>query len=189
MLRPKPQIIENLFSKEDHEKLIQLHSSIKTKEYDSWFSRYLISDSDSPEIRHCFEKSLDIAKKVFNSQTLLPTYALFAHYEGSNAKLTKHKDNNACTYTLDMCVYQKSSWDLWVEDLPYTLYPNDALAYYGEDQEHWREDFPDPKNNYVAMIFFHFAEPDHWYFTKGPGYLSVIRGEISEESWAQNNKM
>jgi len=33
------------------------------------------------------------------------------------------------------------------------------------------------------MIFFHFAEPDHWWFTKGPSYLRVIRGEMSEDEW------
>jgi hypothetical protein len=29
---------------------------------------------------------------------------------------------------------------------------------------HWREDFPNPENQKVAMIFFHFVEPDHWWF-------------------------
>jgi hypothetical protein len=70
-----------------------------------------------------------------------------------------------------MCVYQVEPWDLFVDDKPYTLYPNQALGYYGNDQLHWREKFPNPENNHVAMIFFHFAEPDHWYFTKGPEYL------------------
>jgi hypothetical protein len=37
------------------------------------------------------------------------------------------------------------------------------------------------------MIFFHFAEPDHWYFKKGPSYLKVIRKEITEEQWAIQN--
>jgi hypothetical protein len=60
--------------------------------------------------------------------------------------------------------------------------PNQALAYYGNDQLHWREKFPNPEKNHVAMIFFHFAEPDHWYFTKGPDYLRVIRGEVLEEN-------
>jgi hypothetical protein len=98
---------------------------------------------------------------------------LFAHYEGQNPSpsLYKHKDDNACTYTLDMCVYQNEPWDLWVEDKNYCLYPNQALAYYGNDQMHWREEFPNPENNHVAMVFFHFAEPDHWWFKEGPQYL------------------
>lgn len=36
---------------------------------------------------------------------------------------------------------------------------------------HWREEFPGSKDDHVAMIFFHFAEPDHWYFVEGPNYL------------------
>jgi hypothetical protein len=88
-----------------------------------------------------------------------------------------------------MCLYQKNPWDLYVEGNPYTLSPNEALAYYGNEQEHWRQDFPDPENNNVAMIFFHFAEPDHWFFTKGQSYISVIRNQISEEEWEKNNKL
>ena len=33
------------------------------------------------------------------------------------------------------------------------------------------------------MIFFHFVEPDHWWFTKGQDYVRVIRDEITEEQW------
>lgn len=43
--------------------------------------------------------------------------------------------------------------------------------------------FPNPETNHVAMIFFHFAEPDHWYFTKGSEYIQVVRGQITEEEW------
>jgi hypothetical protein len=80
-----------------------------------------------------------------------------------------------------MCVYQKEPWGLWVDGKEYILMENEALAYYGNDQEHGRKDFA--TGNHVAMIFFHFAEPDHWFFTKGPSYLEVIRGHISEEEW------
>jgi hypothetical protein len=110
----------------------------------------------------------------------LPTYSFFAHYEGELANLSKHKDNNACTYTIDMCLYQKEEWPLWVEGKSYILQPHDALAYYGEDHEHWRNNFPNPEYNYVAMIFFHFAEPDHWYFNKGPNYIKTIREKEKE---------
>lgn len=70
-----------------------------------------------------------------------------------------------------MCLYQTIPWDLYVEGRSYTLYQNEALAYYGNDQMHWREEFPGSKDDHVAMIFFHFAEPDHWYFVEGPNYL------------------
>jgi hypothetical protein len=42
---------------------------------------------------------------------------------------------------------------------------------YGNDQEHWREEFPDPQHNLVANAFFFYVEPDHWFFTEGPQFL------------------
>jgi hypothetical protein len=178
-----PKVIDNVLNLERINNFANtLKSSYKTFSYDSGFGRYCVGDGYSKEFRDIFEDTVDIARKAFNSSTLLPTYALFAHYEG-NASLYKHKDDNACTYTLDMCIYQSDPWDLYVEDKPYTLYPNQALAYYGNEQMHWREAFPNPENQHVAMVFFHYAEPDHWYFTKGPGYIEVIRGNLTDDQW------
>ena len=67
-------------------------------------------------------------------------------------------------YTLDVCLYQNVQWPLVVEDREFTLQENEALAFYGEEQEHWRPDFPVPTWNRVGMLFLHFAEPDHWFF-------------------------
>lgn len=180
-----PQIINNLFNKDDYEKLILSINNPKSFEYQEGFSRYIASEGKLTILKELSDKLINVAREIFNSNSLLPTYSLFSHYEGQNPipSLYKHKDDNACTYTIDMCVNQKDIWPLWVEGIPYFLKPNQALAYYGNDQEHWREEFPDPKNNYVQMIFFHFAEPDHWWFTKGSSYLSVIRNQITEEEW------
>jgi hypothetical protein len=180
-----PIIIEDTLNQEDRQLLIDLTRQYKTFEFQSGFSRYVASDYQIPQLSIIANSLLNIARKTFNSKTLLPTYTLFVHYEGSDPvpSLYKHKDDNACTYTIDLCLYQNQSWDLWVENVSYTLQENQSLAYYGNDQLHWREDFPNPGKQYVAMIFFHFAEPDHWFFTKDPSYLSVVRGEISEHQW------
>lgn len=180
-----PVIIDSILSSDDYQKLLKSLDNPKSFGFDRGFSRYCIGDGGLPILGELASTLTNTAREVFNSKTLLPTYTLFAHYEGQNPppSLYKHKDDNACTYTLDMCVYQKESWDLFVEDKAYRLYPNQALAYYGNDQFHWREEFPNPDTNHVAMIFFHFAEPDHWWFTKGPGYLQVVRGQITEEQW------
>lgn len=184
-----PTIIKNILEEEDYQRLISSVSSPKSFDFSEGFGRYCIADNRLPILKELADKLIPIAREVFKSKGLLPTYILFAHYEGTNPEpsLYKHKDDNACTYTLDMCVYQNEPWELWVEDKPYTLYPNEALAYYGNDQWHWRNKFPNPESNAVAMIFFHFAEPDHWFFTKGPSYLSVIRKEISEKEWQERN--
>lgn len=180
-----PEVISNLFEYNEYIKLKNhLFQRPKLEEfYSPGFGRYSFHDAMIDEYA---KNIIPIARKHFNSETLLPSYSLFSHYEGSNASLYKHKDDNACTYTIDMCVYQTGPWDLWVEDKNYTLYPNQALAYYGNDQTHWREKFPNTTSGHVAMIFFHFVEPDHWWYTKGPNYLRVVRGEITEDEW--NNR-
>lgn len=185
----EPLLINSLLNAEDYTRLLESLDNPKSFGFDPGFSRYCIGDGGLPILAELANKLTETAREVFNSEALMPTYTLFAHYEGNSPSpsLYKHKDDNACTYTLDMCVYQKEPWDLFVEDKPYTLYQNQALAYYGNEQTHWREEFPNPENNYVAMIFFHFAEPDHWWFTKGPGYIEVIRGKVSEEQWETQN--
>jgi len=185
----EPLLINSLLNAEDYTRLLESLDNPKSFGFDPGFSRYCIGDGGLPILAELANKLTETAREVFNSEALMPTYTLFAHYEGNSPSpsLYKHKDDNACTYTIDMCVYQKEPWDLFVEDKPYTLYQNQALAYYGNEQTHWREEFPNPENNYVAMIFFHFAEPDHWWFIKGPGYIEVIRGKVSEEQWETQN--
>lgn len=180
--------ISQVFNHEDFNNLRSLFVNYKNFDYQHGFSRYVAADNSIPQMKDYANRLIPMARYLFESSGLLPTYTLFSHYEGETASLYKHKDDNACTYTIDMCVYQKYPWDLWVENKGYTLHPNQALAYYGNDQLHWREEFTYPKENHVAMIFFHFAEPDHWFFTKGPSYLSVIRKEITEEEWNKANQ-
>jgi hypothetical protein len=184
-----PKIIKNILNDNDYNELLNSIKNPKSFSYCVGFSRYTIDDRNMEILNKLMHQLIPVARKSFNSESLIPTYALFAHYEGQNPppSLYRHKDDNACTYTVDMCVYQKEPWDLWVDNKPYTLYPNEALAYYGNDQEHWREKFPNPQTNHVAMIFFHYAEPNHWWFTKGRSYLEVIRNKISEEQWNKQN--
>jgi hypothetical protein len=181
----QPKIINNLFNNKEYLMLKNSFLNYKTFEFQQGFSRYVAADNSLKILSEYAEKVVPVARDAFSSNSLLPTYTLFAHYEGSNPppSLYKHKDDNACTYTVDMCLYQKEPWDLFVDGVSYTLNENQALAYYGNDQLHWREGFPNPGKNHVAMIFFHFAEPDHWWFTKGPGYLGVVRGEITEKEF------
>jgi len=181
----EPAIIKNILDEKDYKELADyLFYKPKLEEhYAPGLSRYIFTDEKIDEVA---KKITPIARKFFESNTLLPSYSLFSHYQG-NASLFRHIDDNACTYTLDMCVYQNEPWDLGINhnnvDKKYTLMPNEALAYYGNNQEHWRDDFPNPNFQYVAMIFFHFVEPDHWFHAKGPSYLDVVRNIISEEEW------
>mgnify|MGYP006266302039 CR=1 FL=1 len=176
-MRPEPKIIKNILSDEDYAVLVNYLKS-KDKNTLNWsdaFGRYHLGGDEV--LNSLSEELLPVAREAFNSPTLLPSYTLCSIYETPKAQLWKHKDDNACTYTLDMCVWAKTPWDLYVDNKPYTLLENDALAYYGNDQEHWREAFPDPESNQVTMIFFHYVEPDHWWYTEGPQHLEVIRAQ------------
>lgn len=180
MMEQIPIIIKNIFPKDDYDKLYEhLFSLEKAEDWDdeesgSFFfadpdlGRYIYSDKMVEEYG---EKLVPLAREIFNSDTLLMSYSLFSHYEGPKANLHKHTDTNACTYTLDMCLYQTEPWDLYVEGKAYTLYPNDGLAFLGEEQEHWREEYPNPDIQKVGMMFFHFVEPDHWFFEESPDKL------------------
>ena len=142
--------------------------------YDRGFGRFMLKPGSStlPDdlLKECQQKARDI----FDSQTLLPTYACYVKYKGARANLLRHKDSNACTYTIDLCLTQMVEWPLYVEDKEYILQPNQALCFYGEDQLHWRGPFPEKDSNIVDMLFLHYAEPDHWYFTQGPEYYQKI---------------
>lgn len=181
-LRKSPVILNKVFDDEIFVNFKQrLFDHPKPKDqFDSGFGRYCFMNED---VTNHMNMLLPKARELFDSPTLLPTYALVAHYEGKDANLFKHVDSNACTYTIDMCVYQNEPWDLYVEGIPYTLQENQALVYYGEDQEHWREDFPNPESQHVAMIFFHYAEPDHWFFTRGQEYYQVKFNIMTEEEY------
>lgn len=177
-----PEILKNIFSKEEFNSLKSyLYNKPKLeKDFDQSFGRYTFNDSF---VDSYLNSLIPLARKVFKSETLLPSYAVFAHYEGEHASLYTHVDDNACTYTIDMCVYQTEPWSLIVDGNEYTLYENQALAYYGNEQPHGRKTFPNPESQQVAMVFFHFVEPDHWWYTKNQQYVEVIRGNISEEDW------
>jgi hypothetical protein len=186
----KPKILKNLLSEEDFFNLKQeLSEGLETLQARSDFGgRLLLDEVQLPILTKYANKILPKARAVFNSETLLPSYTLFSHYEREDSFLMVHKDDNACTYTLDLCVYYKTPWPLVIEGTSYSLKENEALCFYGEDQLHWRPDFPDKHNNNHGAIFFHFVEPDHWYFTEGPDYIMVKRGLMSEEEWKARNE-
>jgi len=189
----QPKIIENLFDAELFNALENDLRSKATSHGDSSLmpGRYLIDTDQSSILQIAHDKTIDMAKELFEAPGLLPSYALFVHYETIGdivPYLRKHKDINACTYIIDMCLYQSEPWDLYVEGTPYTLHPNQALAYCGEIQEHWRDEFPNPASGFVGMVFFFFVESNHWFYTKGKDYIDVINGTMTEEQWIASQK-
>ena len=137
---------------------------LKEKDFDG-FGRKVLDYVEEPLINTLHHKLLERARQLFDSSTLLPSYSLFADYSHDEISLFKHRDNNACTYTIDYCVYANEPWGLWVEGQEFVSKDNNAVMFYGEDQEHWRD--TRVGKNKIGMMFFHYVEPDHWYYKKG----------------------
>jgi len=161
----KPILIKNLLSEEEFKSLksyVQSKNKEETNFYDG-YNRYEWSGSE--ELNNLHTKLLSIAREKFNSPTLVPSFNFASWYFG-DASLEHHTDINACTYSIDLAVYSEVPWDLYVEGVGYALDENDALLYYGESQEHWREPLINPDNKVVCNVFFFYVEPDHWFITE-----------------------
>lgn len=176
----KPYLIKNVLSKEELNNLqsyaMRLWANDKTT-YSEDFGRHAWNvwgdkiPAKLKTLQDLHESLLPLAKKEFESETLKPSWAVLSIYEGEKARLWKHKDDNACTYHINLTIFHKTPWDFFVEGERFSPEENDAVISYGNDQEHWREDFPNPNNNLVVNAFLFYCEPDHWYFTEGPEYL------------------
>jgi hypothetical protein len=175
-----PYLLKTIFPEKEHKELqnlaMYLWSTDKTT-FDESFGRHqwTIWEGDPKEnikpLKKFHEMLLPLAKEQFESETLLPSWSLISIYETNKAKLWKHKDDNACTYHMNYTIFHKTPWDFYVEGKRFQPEENDMVISYGNDQEHWRLDFPNPETNLVANAFFFYVEPNHWFFTEGPQYL------------------
>lgn len=185
-----PYLLKNIFPQKEKQELQNLAMNLWSTDkstYDKGFGRHQWTiwdnthNSNVEPLRKFHKMLLPLAKEEFESDTLIPSWCVLSIYEGSKARLWKHKDDNACTYHINYTIFHKTPWDFYVENEKFSPDENDAVFSYGEDQEHWREDFPNPENNLVANAFFFYCEPDHWFFTKGPHYLYTnIRADNKE---------
>jgi hypothetical protein len=155
-----PVITKNILDEVDIYKITKIINDNQDKlTYDSDYGRMVATDSAIPELNEYLLKLLPIAKKIFGNDSMIPTYILFGHYFGKEANLKKHKNSGfQCMYSLDVCLYYKEPWDIWVEGNPYSLSAGDSLAFNGVHKEHWREAFPSPETNEVGMLFFFYTE-------------------------------
>lgn len=180
-----PYILENVLPSGQHKEIRDFALSLWINDkstYNESFGRHQWAIWDNTHkqevegLRKFHQALLPLAREEFESETLVPSWCMISIYEGEQAKLWKHKDDNACTYHINYTVFQKTPWDFYVEGERFSAKENDAVISYGNDQEHWREEFPNPESNLVCNAFFFYTEPDHWFFTEGPSHLyNVIR--------------
>ena len=99
------------------------------------------------------EQLEEVASEIFGERVKM-TYNFLSLYEDKGV-CPYHTDRDPCKYTIDYCIDQDETWDIWVDDKPYTLEVNDALCYSGSDSPHFREKI---KGKYCSLVFFHFMK-------------------------------
>lgn len=170
-----PKILDNLLSKEDHQALKALVDS------DGWSKSWKDSRRNRgvrryTELDSYFSKAIEPkAREIFGDASLKGSYAVYLDYNKPTSQLPAHRDNNACTYTIDYCISAKTPWGVIVEGEEFIFGEGQGLAFMGGYDSHWRNAMPDPENNRVQVIMFHFCPADHWYFTEGPDYVYDLK--------------
>lgn len=176
-------IIKNALSPEDFDRICEyfknheLLSRIGTDE----FGRKLLGDGSESILKEYSDILLPKIREFFGTETAMSSYSLFAEYSSDTISLHRHKDANACTYTLDLVLYQDDPWGIFVDGIEFLAEPNEAVMFMGEKYEHWRETVYNNTNR-IGVIFFHYVEPDHWWFTKGPGHVEEVRKSMRMEN-------
>ena len=150
-----PTIEKELFAPEIHQKIVEfIKSGAFLVENDpNEFKR--TGAHNIPFFSYIHQQLAEVASEIFGEK-VKPSYVYTSLY-GDAGACPFHTDRPQCKYTIDYCIDQDETWDIWVDDKPYTLQPNDALCYSGTDSPHFREKI---KGKYCHLAFFHFVPVD-----------------------------
>lgn len=176
----EPRIEKNIFDNNYFEYIknyFKNHDVVKKDEYHFYGSKRIDTFNDEV-LKKAHEDLLPKARQMFESETLLPTYAVFSEYSGKQAYLDQHLDIGPCTYTIDLCLYQNSQWGLFIEGKEYFFSENEGIVFYPNHQLHWRGEFPDPDKNKVAIILFSYVEPDHDWWKIPEKLKPMLRNKV-----------
>lgn len=100
---------------------------------------------------------IEVAKGIWG-ESIKPSYCGVSLYCTDWSICPPHFDRPQCKYSIDLCLRQDDVWPLYVDGQAYDLEPNQALAYSGTDNFHWRDRVR--AGNRVTMAFFHFVDND-----------------------------
>jgi hypothetical protein len=157
----QPIKITDVLKKEELKDLIDNIPDLKDAFLDDPRSRCI---KDNDYITNLGKYLEPLARGIFRENDIKSSYSIYCKYF-SKASMNMHKDDNACTFTIDLCIRQTEPWGLWVEDKEYILNPNEALCYMGNDQTHGRYPKDLGPDGSVELVFFHYVQPNHWFFT------------------------
>ena len=116
---------------------------------------------DSEIYSHLLYHLLPIMEKETNLK-LKPMYCYSRLYLGG-AELKKHLDREACeisaSITLKYFYADKTyRWPLCMENIPINIKSGDGVIYKGEEIEHWRPIFQQPKEYWHHQVFVHYVD-------------------------------
>jgi len=135
--------------------------------------------------------------RTYGSPTLKEAHHTFFEYSGlynGETHCAPHTDRSASYFSMNYQLDANVSWELYVNGKEYILENNDLLIFSGTHQIHWRPRRDLAKDEHCGMVIFHFAEPDHWRFSKvnGDGY-PIAENPVPYEQlmtlWQDNEEM
>lgn len=102
------------------------------------------------------EKLRDVESQF--GKRLIENYSYVRVYQKGN-ELKRHRDRFSCEVSLTVCLGYDAQrpWPIYIDGDQIILEPGDALAYKGQDVEHWRETFD---GNTQAQVFLHYNDID-----------------------------
>ena len=147
-----PTIEKGVFAPEIHQKIVDfIQSGAFLIENDP--NEFMRTGAHNIPFFSFIHKQLtEVASEIFGEE-VKPSYVYTSLY-GDQGVCPFHTDRPQCKYTIDYCIDQDETWDIWVDDKSYTLEPNDALCYSGTDSPHFRERI---KGKFCNLVFFHFV--------------------------------
>lgn len=110
---------------------------------------------------------LNRARQETNDKSLEIIYNQIVKYQikdGIIPKLKKHKDSAVGEWVMDIVIDATVDWPLVIEDQVFSNTINSVTFIHGEEELHWRNDFPSENDeDYVLLLFVHLANKDSHY--------------------------
>jgi hypothetical protein len=132
--------------------------------YGQEFKRYYSIIFFTNEVK---EILLEKAKKETQDEDLEIIYVQVVKYQINGEaipELRKHKDSANGEWVMDVVIDATIDWPLIIEGESFSNLPNSVIFIKGEEEEHWRPDFPSGKEeDYVVLLFVHLANKDSHY--------------------------
>jgi hypothetical protein len=111
---------------------------------------------------------LDEARKEIGDDSLEVIYTQIVKYQikdGEVPELRKHKDIVTGEWVMDIVIDATIDWPLVIEGENFSNQINSVSFIKGEEDLHWRPDFPSTKEeDYLLLLFVHLAKKDSEYY-------------------------